>query len=268
MRVNIDFTKRPLSTRALAREAGHERRERTQSGILLCELETVSPLCIQSVFREMKQSDTPFIPASSLRGMIRNMMEVMGAGCLRLVDYPPRQAPRALSKCQENATCLTCRLFGFTDKDLCWAGKVLFTDAKPADARSWRWEHVEAQRESHGAAPPADEWMIFGYQPFGLTVQARPHRGTTRCIGRGAKLIFRVDYLNLGAEELAVLLFALTLRHGEFRLCHKLGYAKAMGLGTCTIRLLNQQPPAIGAEIEPYLRDPVFAQIAAVRSMA
>jgi hypothetical protein len=48
-----------------------------------------------------------------------------------------------------------------------------------------------------------------------------------------------VDFADLDAEEMAVLQFAVTLRHGEDAFYHKLGFAKAMGLGMVEIDFLD-----------------------------
>jgi hypothetical protein len=182
------------------------------------------------------------------------------------MDRPPRNAPALLAVCSPANACLACRVFGFTDGNTAWAGKVLFTDARPKNLNEKLWTRIDASRQASGQPAPADHgWVLFPKE----TVEAARRAGNTRAITSEKTLLFRVDYLNLDAEELAVFLFALTLTHDRHRLCHTLGYAKALGFGACTIRIANNTPPQIDpVALQPYLDDPVFATFSQARSIA
>ena len=278
MSVVIPHSQRPLSVRRLDGEPGVERRNKDSSAILICELTTLTPLVINSVFRSMTDADQPYVPAASIRGMVRNMMEMLGASCLRLVDAPARNAPAGLKTCTRDKTCLTCRSFGFTekadktDKAAGCASKISFSDAKPVPTvpgkpLSWKWKHVDVRRQYAGQPPPVDGWALFEHGDLEVQILEKGDRQTTRCLAAGSRLRFRVEYINLDAEARALFLFALTLRYQSYELCHKIGYAKALGLGACTIRILNPEAAAIGPEVEPYLADPPFQHIYAARRL-
>jgi CRISPR/Cas system CSM-associated protein Csm3 (group 7 of RAMP superfamily) len=254
----VPFTKRPLSLRACADESGHERRNRNQSGIWTCLLTTETPLCIQSSFRNLKDTDKPALPASSLRGMARNMVEVLGAGCARF--YEGAGSPSALDRCTERKACIACRIFGFVSGDFAWAGKVRFNDTLPA-AVKWAKYNLPSQRPPQA---PGTGWILFPHTPVALAP------GATRCVDIGGRFQFRAEYLNLDPEELAVFQFALTLRYdspsrGAIDLVHKLGYGKSLGLGACKVRIAKAA--AVGAEIESYLSDPAFDAVLNARKI-
>ncbi|MBY0502556.1 MAG: hypothetical protein K2X03_01515 [Bryobacteraceae bacterium] len=271
----IPHSTRPLSVKSLDREPGLERRGKDSSAILMCELTAVTPIIINSAFKSMTNADSPYLPAASIRGMVRNMMEMLGASCLRLVDAPARNAPESLKACSRDKACLTCRTLGFTEKEKeggC-ASKVFFSDAKPVPPApgkppAWKWQFADVRRQYAGQPPPVDGWAIFAHGDLEVDVFDTPGGQRTRCLSAGSPLRFRVEFINLDPEAKALFLFALTLRYQSYELCHKLGYAKALGLGACTIRILNPDAPAIGPEVEPYLASPPFQHIYQARRLA
>ncbi len=245
------FIKRPLSRRSCAGndEPGHDRRPRESSGYWTCSLTTLTPLCIQSSFNRLTDESPAVLPGSSLRGMVRNVCEVLGAGCAWSYEGGPAP-PTNLSRCVESSACLTCRIFGFVDGTFAWAGKVRFLDTAPVRA-TWTLLSVPVNR------PPQEDprgWVVFRHGEPELGP------GPTRCLERHQQFRFLVDYTNLDPEELALFRFALTLAHepSGIDLCHKLGYAKALGLGSCKIAIMPGKIPVppIGREIEPYLTGP------------
>jgi CRISPR/Cas system CSM-associated protein Csm3 (group 7 of RAMP superfamily) len=251
MTPTVPFRNSALSRRACEAEPGHERKPPANSGFWTCSLKTLTPLCIQSAFRNLKDEDAVRLPASSLRGMVRNMVEVLGAGCARYLEGVAE--PPQLSRCTEFDACLACRLFGFVEGKFAWAGKVRFSDSVPQKVK-WTKVSVPVDR------PPHDDrqgWLLFRHEEPRLRV------GPTRCIEQGQQFRFRVEYINLDPEELAVLRFGLTLSHRSVDLCHKLGYAKSLGLGSCKISIVAGKAglPEIGPEIEPYLSTPAMAVV-------
>lgn len=242
-------------------EPGHDRRPRANSANWTCELRTLTPLCIHSMFnprgRPVDERDPAIIPASSLRGMVRNVAEVLGAGCGRYQDWPPAN----LSPCTEADACVVCRVFGFVQGKFAWAGKVRFTDTAPASV-SWVRLQIPLDRDPHEGGTG---WLLFRHDP----VRLREDRSGPRCVPAGQVFRFQVGATNLDPEEMAVFRFALTLSHGEIDLCHKLGFAKAAGLGSCKISIIDtpQRPlPPLGTEIDPYLRPAVLDVLQDARS--
>jgi len=265
MSETVPFATKQPPLRPCALEEGHDRRERQRSGLWSCTLTTVTPLCIQSHYSKLTDKDPAFVPASSIRGMVRNMMEMLGAGCARFYQA---HCPEHLQQCNAEAACLACRVFGFVDGDYGWAGKVRFSDTAPVKIAWVRYaapvEGRPPQNESHGSG-----WILFPHTKPALRQDPRG----ARCIPEGQSFPFRIEYLNLDAEEYALFKFALTLKHTSLDaatgrpidLCHKLGFAKALGLGSCTISITKDKSPEIGAEIDPYLKTPAFTVFATHR---
>lgn len=258
MSETVPFTTQALSRKPCSEEPGHDRRMRKGSGIWACELTTVTPLCIQSYFSKLKDDDPAILPGSSLRGMVRNVAEMLGAGCARFHPDGGRIGA-LLAACSEKNACLTCRVFGFVEGDYAWAGKVRFTDSRPRKVQWERYSLPNMQRDPHNDAAGGG-WILFPHK------LAKLNPGTTRCVRAGEKFGFRVEYLNLDEEEYAVLKFALTLEHAGVRLCHKLGYAKALGLGACTIAITGDRSESPGPVIDRYLGLPGFQVLKQFRS--
>ncbi len=250
----VPFTTAKLHTADVEHdEAGHDRRETSQSGVWTCDAEAITPVCIRSAFDKLSDRDPAFLPGSSLRGMVRNMAEMLGAGCAR---YYRGNKPRNLEDCTPERACLVCRVFGFVHKDYAWTGKVRFSDS---DRAKVNWVKYHAPRDREPAAAGSG-WVIFRHERPDLAP------GPLRCANRGAKWRFRVEYLNLDAEEYAVFRFALTLERGPMQLAHKLGYAKSLGLGSVRIAIRNPGAAPEAAKLDYYLDQPAFARIKELRS--
>ena len=260
MSKTVPFTTQELARKPCAEEAGHERRARNGSGIWICELKTLSSLCIQSYFRNLKDGDAAVIPGTSLRGLVRNMAEMLGAGCARFHADGGWQADR-LKPCTPYSACLVCRVFGFVEGDYALAGKVRFVDAVSPKPRWETYAIPSTQRDPHDPALGGG-WILFPRRPM-----ARLSSGPTRCVAAGEKFRFRVEYLNLDEEEYAVFKYALTLEHSGTKLCHMLGYAKALGLGAATISIIGDKSAPIGKSIDGYLSLPGYEVIKSFRSL-
>jgi len=249
MSKTVPFTTLELPRQSCAKEAGVERRSRRGSGIWSCELVTLAPLCIQSSFARLSDADAAVIPASSLRGMVRNMAEMLGAGCGRF-HSDGEWLPDRLKPCSEESACLVCRVFGFVEGDFAVAGKVRFVDATSPRPHWEKYAIPTTQRDPHDGAQGGG-WILFPRRP-----PAKLAPGPVRCLAAGQRIAFRVEYLNLDEEEYAVFKYALTLEHEGTKLCHMLGYAKALGLGACTITVLRDKSDPPGPAIEKYLTQP------------
>jgi len=242
MSVTVPFARNLLSRRPCADARGHDKRPRSGSGIWSCTLTTLTPLCINSCFSKLGDDDTAFIPASSLRGLVRSVAESLGAGCARyyLGNHPPE-----LVGCTERDACLACRVFGFVEGDFAWAGKVRFTDTAPSKVL-WLRANTPVRRPMHDDSAGAG-WVLFPYSE----PEIRP--GPTRFVDARQTFRFRVEYVNLDEEEYSLLKFSLILKHRDLDLCHMLGYAKALGFGACTISIPSDKSPAPGTELDRYL---------------
>jgi RAMP superfamily len=265
----------PLDGRNIDKEAwggdpsGHERWESGRhSGTFVCRLRTLNLLCTKKTFEDQKgRNRRPLIPGSSLKGMLRSVAQVLGAGCG--YKFAPRDTPTPLgdlTPCDSQAACLVCRMFGYSAEreDFGWAGKVRFSDAKvegPWNLHMWqalpigggRWPSQGTRHTSfyfsHGR--PLG-WKVYRHaeNPRAALKSDRAKFWTDACVGANTKFGFDVIYENLTDAEFALLRFALTLTHdgcaeheailGGHTLAHKLGYGKPAGLGSCIIEITDE----------------------------
>src|SRR5580700_5458979 len=102
MTTHIAFTSRRLQRESCTGDRGHAQLHRGRlSGVWDCRLRVVTPLCIKSYFVR----DTPvMIPSHSLRGMVRGVVEMLGASCARL--KPAEPVPTELRSCSEARACI------------------------------------------------------------------------------------------------------------------------------------------------------------------
>jgi CRISPR/Cas system CSM-associated protein Csm3 (group 7 of RAMP superfamily) len=226
---------------------------RTQlySGTFQCVLETLTPLTIKQHFLDLKKSNKPaWIPGSSVKGMVRNVAEILGAGCTLYFGSAAPKPP--ISPCAAGAACLVCRVFGYAPpkQEGGWQAKARFYDTELVRPPEWISSFIASKRRSgqgqYSAVEQPDHaegWKIFlhtadaGGYGSGAAVPSVP---------KGALFPFRVKFENLDEEEFAVLRFCISLQHhclehGTFHLCHKLGYGKSLGMGSCNIRIVETE---------------------------
>ena len=248
--------------------AGHES-YKGLSGTLSCRLRAERLLTIRSYFD--RPGKHPYVPASSLRGLVRTTVQMLGAGCARHIsgrgELERKLGP--LAPCVSENACLACRMFGFSAdrSDYAWASKVRFYDSHAVQIDKWeemRLDPVDgAQWQSHGARhtrfyftdyqsqyprQPAG-WKVYRHAKRVMPAQTSSFRAL-HCVPEGTEFSFRIDYSSLTEEEFSVLCFALTLSHGcgapyQVSLAHKLGYGKSAGLGSCTITIEDVIPLAL-----------------------
>lgn len=200
------------------------------------------------------------IPGSSLKGMLRSVVETLGNGCLTLFDGDYERGrvryrenvPHAFQHCAANTSlCLACRLFGMLKERTggVFLGKVNIGDACSDAERVYTYEPMytavlvepkphhdafyldEARKYIAGRKfyfhhspdlPPltASGPILFGGKPANRFIQPLDYDTCFHC---------RLDFTNLEADELGALLLAITL---EDSMRHKIGYGKPLGLGS------------------------------------
>lgn len=262
----ISLTSVALHRRSCETEPGWERRDPKSSGRWFCRLDPVTPICIHSHFEQQQRhqrglrEQTAVIPGSSLRGMVRNVAEMLGAGCQRLYGTSDNSL---LKECTKDAACVVCRVFGFVQgaPQYCWRSKVLFSDAT-AKGVSWRGYALAAGRHAGGRDTGRESgWAVFRHFEPGAF-----RAGSDWCVMPGRPFFFRVEYINLDPEEFAVLKYALTLEWQGEKLHHKLGFAKSLGLGGCRITILeDKSPPIPEAEFRHYCDQAAFEELRELR---
>jgi CRISPR/Cas system CSM-associated protein Csm3 (group 7 of RAMP superfamily) len=194
------------------------------------------------------------IPGSSLKGLIRSLVETVGYGCWWLFDSKNGKLPHDFVQCRDaNQLCVACRMFGLIQGGALLLGHVGFDDAlcddpqphdpiytiilsspKPDHTAFYldkSGKHVAGRKfYFHHSRRPVDKG---DWRPKG----AHAHDAQNQYInpiGPDSVFSFSAHFDNLAQDELDLLLYALAL---EPEMRHKLGYAKPAGLGSVEIAL-------------------------------
>jgi len=212
--------------------------------------------------RNKGKSSAFIVPGSSLKGMIRNLVETIGNGCFKLFDgnYQEKSWPvdvnyhskmkHEFKECTNpNDLCLACRMFGTLAGN--YMGNVNINDAvctNPVKHDAIILPPLYKPRPYHKAwYLSADGKTIAGrkfcfHQPphyyFRQINRRRPDPNAVQAtpLGVGSEFTFSLTFENLNPQdEFPVLLYALDLQADHMR--HKIGYAKAAGLGSIRINL-------------------------------
>ncbi|MBV9258516.1 MAG: hypothetical protein JO215_10900, partial [Ktedonobacteraceae bacterium] len=203
------------------------------------------------------------IPGSSLKGMIRNVVETLGNGCLTLFDGNYERGrvgyrehiDKEFQHCSDNTQlCIACRTFGMLKEraqgiflgnvnigDACsYPDKVHLYDPiytlalmepKPHHASFYldsERKHIAGRKFYFHHSPdqePVTENRI-------IMMNGRPANRYIQPLDYDTQFHFRVDFNNLEADEFAALLLAVAL---EKDMRHKIGYGKPMGLGSINL---------------------------------
>jgi len=249
------------------------------SGYLYLYIRAETPLFIHDPTSSMQDPDYPgqhlrnmwneyIIPGTSLKGMLRSVVETLCNGCITVFrtpnEYTHNPVPSGFAYCQRNTSlCIACRLFGMMQAGQQRNAEVFLGKVNIGDARAY-----ENNPEFYG---PIYTAVLDGPKPrhraFYLDEQTRYIAGrkfyfhhvgepTTerrliqiRDTGKyrnqhiepltsGTDFDARIDFTNLEAEELAALLLAITLQPN---MRHKIGYGKPMGLGSVWLEVTKLQ---------------------------
>lgn len=192
---------------------------------------------VRSIYRVRGQ---PAIPGSSLRGVIRAIVEAVSPSCLTLTRADRNRLPKRLTRrqCMEKyakSACPACRLFGTTGR----IGQVTVDDCLPdgegVETTLFTMPPLYAPRAQRRRVPAAYlvEGKFKGRKFYYHGHLAQPEQGDqVEAMVQGSRLKGTVHFQNLAADELGLLLFALGL-DGSFRL--KLGGGKPACYGSFAI---------------------------------
>jgi CRISPR/Cas system CSM-associated protein Csm3 (group 7 of RAMP superfamily) len=204
------------------------------------------------------------LPGSSLKGVLRELVETLGNGCLTLFDgeYTYRHirdwieknyeelVPREFNRCNKHTRlCIACRIFGMMGRGSraeVFLGKVNISDAQSMHVVTHEPEYTLAlmNPKPHHTAfylDPAMEHIAgrkfyfhheqptFDSQYRFIGKNPQPINRRIHPLEEGTRFQFHVDFTNLEPDEFAALLLALRL---EPTMRHKIGYGKPMGLGS------------------------------------
>ncbi|MBX5459021.1 MAG: hypothetical protein IRZ31_19175 [Thermogemmatispora sp.] len=216
------------------------------------------------------------IPGTSLKGLLRNLVETLGNGCLTLFDgnyeqertggrgrykapYWDKVKPEFLHCEDEAHLCISCRIFGSLKerKSGVFTGKVNISDAQADPETVALYEPMytlplvepkphhrafyldEQERCIAGRKfyfhhdPDKEPWQADGYCYF---TRPEPANRYIHPLDYDTVFYARLDFTNLERDELGALLLAIVLEEG---MCHKIGYAKPLGLGSVKLEPLR-----------------------------
>jgi len=199
------------------------------------------------------------IPGSSLKGVLRSLVEALGNGCLTLFDgdyeshrvrYRDR-VPQAFQHCTNSTNlCIACRTFGMINRGNIFLGKINIGDAISYPGRAYQYDAIytavlvepkprhEAFYLDEQRQHIAGRKFYFHHTGDGLLTERRmvyfgrnqePANRYIQPLDRESSFHFRVDFTNLEVDEFGALLLAVIL---EDEMRHKIGYGKPMGLGS------------------------------------
>lgn len=191
------------------------------------------------------------LPGSSIKGMLRTVVETLCRGCLTVINRDDPDVPKDFLPCNGNTSlCTSCRLFGMISRQKeakVFLGKVNIGDAiayvhNPSYHGSIYTDILEAPKTHHTAFYFYNDERIVGRKFYFhndrlITKDALIPRSDgngyrnqyIQPLAVGTDFFARLDFTNLTADEFAALLFAILLQK-EMR--HKIGYGKPLGLGS------------------------------------
>lgn len=250
-----------------------------ESGSLICRLTARTHIFIPQSQDENFQSKTyrrivehqelsilrgtngkPFLPGSSLKGVLRSVAEAISGSCLTLplsqkekVEYRDRppvsyKIPPGFKHCRDpKKLCPACRLFGFQSGENSFLGKVSISDVVATSQVETERLTIEALMEPKPRHriwyEDSDQQGVMGgrkfyyHQPSGpRAAEKTKYNKTVETVLPGILFEFTVDYTNLTDGEMALLIFILTL---EDPMCHKVGMGKPVGMGSAKIEIIG-----------------------------
>jgi CRISPR/Cas system CSM-associated protein Csm3 (group 7 of RAMP superfamily) len=194
------------------------------------------------------------IPGSSLKGMIRSLVETIGLGCWWLFKGEHGdKLPEPFKQCRNTEhLCIACRMFGLINKGTLLEGHVRFEDAigesvipydpiytiilsgpKPRHTAFYLDEQNRLAGRKfyyhHTSIKTASHWL-----PEANTPADKRQNQYIKPIGTNSVFTFSTHFENLAQDELNLLLYALVL---EPTMRHKIGQGKPAGLGSVEISL-------------------------------
>lgn len=198
------------------------------------------------------------IPGSSLKGMLRSLVETLGNGCFTLfdgqyeghkIDYR-KNVPASFEHCSDvNNLCIACRTFGTLQRGTVFLGKVNISDAEVNPDRLYEYEPIYTMplmtpQPHHDSFYLDEKRMYIAGRKFYfhhsskqdlltssriIYMGGKPANRYIRPLDYDTQFHFCIDFTNLEEDELAALLLAVTL---EEEMRHMIGYGKPLGLGS------------------------------------
>ncbi len=250
------------------------------SGRIWCELEALTPFIVgdgHGMFVKHSHTFSPYIPATSLKGAIRSLAEIVGNAAVPFPNVSV-DSQHALTRARTNKggrsqVDTVARTFGYLHGGNVFAGLIRFSDAEitkePLPPNQWPQYDVAVgqPKQSHTAFYPGNNQRKFYHHRPGATQLTAPHAGITQTSSvqpapPGTRFNFTVNFANLRSSELNLLLYCLMLEEQvtvtlspaalgrdeaqgpvilEGPMRHKMGGAKPHGAGSVHIRITRME---------------------------
>lgn len=250
-------------------------------GRIWCEFEALTPFIIgdgrTGEFIKHRHNSRPYIPATSLKGAIRSLAEVVGNATVPFSNVSV-DSQHALTRARINTSGRSqfdtvARTFGYLHGGNVFAGLIRFSDSEIIEEslppNQWpKYKVTVGQpKPSHTAFYPGNNQRKFYHHRPGATQLTAPHAGIRQTndvqpAPPGTRFSFTVNFENLRNSELNLLLYCLVLEEQvtvtlspaalgrdeaqgsvtlEGPLRHKMGGAKPHGAGSVHIRIIRME---------------------------
>lgn len=182
----------------------------------------------------MRREGEILIPGSSLKGVVRSLVELFTLACVCKTREWSIKRNRRYRECRYKSKqhrgdlCPACKLFGAMG----YQGQVRFLDTKL----------VEGETALHYLPPQYLPRVDRDnprrrYYPHALVDPREDRNWPLEVVQPGARFTFEAQFTNLSQGELGLLLIALG--QGDWALCPKVGAGKSCGLGAVRIEKLE-----------------------------
>ena len=245
------------------------------SGRLWCELEALTPLIIgdgHGQFVRHQHNQRPYIPATSLKGAMRSLAEVVGNAAVPFPNVSVDAQHERVRARKSSHLDTVARTFGYLNKGDVFAGLIHFSDAEitkevkpPPQWQQYKVIVGQPKRNQSAFYSKNNQRKFYHHHP-GSQELIGPPAGITQTVNirpapPGTCFSFTVDFVNLREAELNLLLYCLTLEekvdvtlspkalgpdaqgpvtlHGPLR--HKIGGAKPHGAGSVHISIAKME---------------------------
>ena len=231
-----------------------------KTGKLVCSLINKTPISIED-------TKNIIIPASSLKGEIRNIIEVLTTSCIKVDEKNEslcEKVPENFRVCPNTKSlCFACRLFGSIGNENSYKGRVYFSDAVLNVEYKKKIEFIKMklllEKPGIDKEKALEKYYIFSnenkirgrkfywhqkylankrkneiLERFSKNKKIKNEYPEISFIEANQEFIFNIHFENLTDEELKILMYSIEL---EKDLWHKIGRAKSYGFGSCEIKI-------------------------------
>lgn len=243
---------------------------RGRNGFIYCSLKNLTLLFIGKYVANHKifaaRNNEFIIPGTSLKGMLRSMVEIVGGGC-RITDIEGKIDKKYQACRNPKNLCIACRMFGMMDApSSCHQGKIAASDAliREEAPKTDKFKALLAEtgtrHEPFYRSPHTDRMdgkarKLYFHQPKRtdsvptLAQQFKFRARNIEALLPGYHFDFEIQFSNLTQQELEILVYVLSLEQnveaavGEEKIelkgpmRHKIGRAKPIGMGSCKITI-------------------------------